>query len=61
MARRNIVTRRWVRFELPVMVGVDIDDDVEHEQVATVVLGGRLNGPGTPHCRVASRAESTRQ
>ncbi len=33
------MTRRWVRFELPVMVCVDIDDNIEHEQVTTVVLG----------------------
>lgn len=33
------MTRRWVRFELPVMVCVDIDDHIEHEQVTTVVLG----------------------
>jgi hypothetical protein len=33
------VTRRWVRFDLPVMVCVDIDDDIEHEQVTTIVLG----------------------
>lgn len=33
------MTRRWIRFELPVMVCVDIDDHIEHEQVTTVVLG----------------------
>lgn len=33
------MTRRWVRFELPVMVCVDIEDHIEHEQVTTVVLG----------------------
>lgn len=39
MSRRNTVTRRWIRFDLPVMVCVDIDDQIEHEQVTSVVLG----------------------
>jgi hypothetical protein len=33
------VPRRWVRYQLPVMVCVDISETEEHEQVAKVVLG----------------------
>ena len=31
--------RRWVRYQLPVMVCVDVSDREEHEQVTKVVLG----------------------
>lgn len=33
------VARRWVRFEMPVMVCVEVDEDVEDERVVTVVVG----------------------
>jgi hypothetical protein len=33
------VARRWVRYQLPVMVLVDISETEEHEQVTKVVLG----------------------
>jgi hypothetical protein len=33
------VTRRWVRYEMPLMVCVEISDAEEHEQITKVVLG----------------------
>jgi hypothetical protein len=33
------VVRRWVRFEMPVMVCVEVDEHVEDERVVTVVVG----------------------
>jgi hypothetical protein len=33
------VARRWVRFEMPVMVCVEVDEHVEDERVVTVVVG----------------------
>lgn len=33
------MARRWVRFEMPVMVCVEVDEHVEDERVVTVVVG----------------------
>jgi hypothetical protein len=33
------VPRRWVRYQLPVMVCVDVSDTEDHEQITKVVLG----------------------
>lgn len=33
------MARRWVRYEAPVMVCVDIDDDIEHAEITKVVIG----------------------
>lgn len=33
------MARRWVRFEMPVMVCVEVDEDIEDERVVTVVVG----------------------
>lgn len=32
------MTRRWVRFETPIMVCVEVDDATEHAEVSKVVL-----------------------
>lgn len=34
-----LVARRWVRFEMPVMVCVEVDEQVEDARVVTVVVG----------------------
>lgn len=33
------MVRRWVRYELPVMVCVDVDDTEDHVEIVTVVMG----------------------
>ncbi|MGH8917321.1 MAG: hypothetical protein ACRD0H_03125, partial [Actinomycetes bacterium] len=33
------MARRWVRYEAPVMVCVDVDDNTDHAEITRVVLG----------------------